>query len=103
MLTNIGKYFQLKYPTRAQVEIWILKRNNLSGRKIAQQRDVTPAFVSKTLKEANKRIKSLLKSSDKAKTFSYLAQNRVLQREDHLCLAGQHQIKNLSTNFFVKE
>ena len=66
MLTNIGKYFQLKYPSQAQVEIWFLKRNNLSGRKIAQQRDVTPAFVSKTLKEANKRIESLLKSTAKA-------------------------------------
>ncbi len=65
MVTNIGKYYQIKYPTKTQVEIWFLKRNEISGRKIAKQRDVTPAFISKTLKEANKRIKSLLESTAK--------------------------------------
>ncbi len=66
MVTSFGKYHGLKYPTSTQVEIWFLKRNALSGRKIAKQKAVTPAFISKTLKEANKRIKVLLESTAKA-------------------------------------
>ncbi|UCE12477.1 MAG: hypothetical protein JSV04_09805 [Candidatus Heimdallarchaeota archaeon] len=66
MVTSFGKYQPLKYPTKTQVEIWFLKRNDLSGRKIAKQKDVTPAFISKTLKEANKRVKSLLGNAAKA-------------------------------------
>jgi hypothetical protein len=70
MLTNFGKYHSIKYPTRTQVEIWFLKRNALSGRKIAKQKDVSPAFVSKTLKIANKRIKSLLENTAKTNKIS---------------------------------
>ena len=43
-----------------------MKRNNISGRKIAKQRNVTPGFISKTLKEANNRIESLLEYSARA-------------------------------------
>ncbi len=70
MVTNLGKYHPLKYPTLIQVEIWFLKRNAISGRKIAKERGVTPAFISKTLKEANKRIKILLKSTAKTNKIS---------------------------------
>lgn len=70
MLTDLGKYHKLKYPTKTQVEIWFLKRGDLSGRSIASQKDVSPAFISKTLKEANKRIKSLLESTAKANKIS---------------------------------
>jgi hypothetical protein len=55
-----------KFPTNAQIEIWILNRNKETGRAIAKQKNVTPAFVSKTLKEANNRIKDLLESSANA-------------------------------------
>lgn len=70
MVTGFGKYHSLKYPTKTQVEIWFLKRNALSGRKIAKQKDVTPAFISKTLKEANKRIKALLEHTAKSSKIS---------------------------------
>jgi len=66
MVTSFGKYQRLKYPTKTQIEVWFLKRNDLSGRKIAKQKEVTPAFISKTLKEANKRVKSLLENAAKA-------------------------------------
>ncbi|MFX0152659.1 MAG: PCYCGC motif-containing (lipo)protein [Candidatus Hodarchaeota archaeon] len=70
MVTNFGKYHRIRYPTKTQVEIWFLKRNDISGRKIAKQKDVTPAFISKTLKIANKRIKSLLENTAKANKIS---------------------------------
>ena len=60
MLNRFGKYRRIRYPTESQVEIWYLKRNNLSGKKIAKKKEVTPAFVSKSFVEAKKRIKSLL-------------------------------------------
>jgi hypothetical protein len=66
MLINFGKYQRIRYPTQTQVEVWFLKRNALSGRKIAKQRNVTPAFISRTLKEANKRIKTLLENTAQA-------------------------------------
>ncbi|MFX1512726.1 MAG: hypothetical protein ACFFCQ_09080 [Promethearchaeota archaeon] len=49
-----------KQPTERQVTIWNLNRNKLTGREIAQQIKVDPGFVSRSLKEANKRIKGLL-------------------------------------------
>ena len=49
-----------KYPTEIQVEIWKLNRDKKSGRIIAKEKEVSPAFVSKTLKEANKRIQDLI-------------------------------------------
>jgi hypothetical protein len=52
-----------KYPTDKQLEIWKLKRTKLSGKEIATQKDVTPGFVSKTLTEANQRIKGLLENA----------------------------------------
>ena len=54
---------KVKYPTETQVEIWALKRNQLSGREIAAKKDVTPGMVSKTLSEANNRIKALLQNA----------------------------------------
>ncbi|MFW9904773.1 MAG: hypothetical protein ACFFFH_10605 [Candidatus Thorarchaeota archaeon] len=60
MLNGFGKYRRIRYPTETQVEIWYLKRNKLTGKKIAKQKDVTPAFVSKSFVEAKKRIRSLL-------------------------------------------
>ena len=60
MLNKFGKYRRIRYPTESQIEIWYLKRIKLSGKKIAKQKEVTPAFVSKSFVEAKKRIKSLL-------------------------------------------
>ncbi|MFW9997023.1 MAG: hypothetical protein ACFFD4_33580 [Candidatus Odinarchaeota archaeon] len=44
----------------------MLNREKYSGRAIAKQKKVTPAFVSQTLKEANERIKALLQESARA-------------------------------------
>ncbi|MHA2324595.1 MAG: hypothetical protein ACXACB_04275 [Promethearchaeota archaeon] len=55
-----------KFPTDTQLEIWMLNRKNFSGRAIAAQKKVTPAFVSQTLKEAGLRIEALLRDSAKA-------------------------------------
>ncbi len=52
-----------KAPTKRQVTIWALKRNKMTGREIAQQIRVDPAFVSRSLKEANKRIEELLEEA----------------------------------------
>ncbi|MFX0052051.1 MAG: hypothetical protein ACFFAJ_13170 [Candidatus Hodarchaeota archaeon] len=54
-----------KYPTDAQLEIWTLKRNNIPGKEIAKLKDVTQAFVSKTLKITTKRIEDLLVNAAK--------------------------------------
>ena len=62
LLTNFG-YNRLVYPTKTQVELWFLKRCKLSGGEIAKQKDTSPAFVSKTLKEANNRITSILQET----------------------------------------
>ncbi|MFX0125784.1 MAG: hypothetical protein ACFFAE_19335 [Candidatus Hodarchaeota archaeon] len=53
---------QIKYPTKTQIEIWILNRNQMTGREIAAKRHVTPGMVSKTLSEANNRIEGLLQN-----------------------------------------
>ncbi|MHA2202490.1 MAG: hypothetical protein ACW991_02260 [Candidatus Hodarchaeales archaeon] len=52
-----------KYPTNTQTEIWILSRNQMTGREIAAKRQVTPGMVSKTLSEANNRIKGVLQNA----------------------------------------
>lgn len=54
---------KVKYPSDKQVEIWNLRLKRLTGREIAKQKKVTPGFVSKTLKEANTRIKALLENA----------------------------------------
>ncbi|MFX1514484.1 MAG: hypothetical protein ACFFCQ_18065, partial [Promethearchaeota archaeon] len=66
MLTGFSSYRRLHYPTETQVEIWFLKRTKLSGRKIAKQKDISPAFVSKAFVEAKKRIRSLLEETAKS-------------------------------------
>ena len=55
-----------KYPSDAQLEIWIMNRNKISGKEIAKRKDVTPAFISKTLKITNKRIEDLLVNTAKS-------------------------------------
>ena len=55
-----------KFPTDTQIEFWVLNRDNYSGREIAKEKKVTPAFVSQTLKEANERIDTLLRDAAKA-------------------------------------
>ena len=55
--------YNRKQPTERQVIIWNLNRDNLTGREIAKKIDVDPAFVSRSLKEANKRIKGLLEDT----------------------------------------
>ena len=58
-------YRNTKPPTKRQITIWNLKRNEKSGREIAKEIEVDPAFVSRSLKEANKRIMGLLKEAGK--------------------------------------
>ena len=55
-----------KYPSDAQLEIWNMNRNKIPGKEIAKRKDVTPAFISKTLKITNKRIEDLLVNSAKS-------------------------------------
>ena len=62
LLTKTG-YNRIVYPTKTQVELWFLKRCKHSGIKIAKQKNISPAFVSKALKEANKRITSILQET----------------------------------------
>jgi len=66
MLTGFDSYRRIRYPTETQVEIWFLKRNKISGKKIAEQKDVSTAFVSKSFVEAKKRIRSLLEETAKS-------------------------------------
>jgi hypothetical protein len=54
---------RVKYPTDNQIDIWRLNRDNWTGRKIAQTKKVSPAFVSKTLKQTNRMIKDLLENA----------------------------------------
>ncbi len=54
---------RVKYPSRKQIDYWSLSRNQFSGREIAAKKDVTPGMVSKTLSEANNRIKALLQNA----------------------------------------
>ncbi len=55
----------LKYPSPVQLEIWKLNRKRLTGVEIANLRQVSRAAVSKLLKEANYRIKTLLENAAK--------------------------------------
>ncbi|UCE12223.1 MAG: hypothetical protein JSV04_08450 [Candidatus Heimdallarchaeota archaeon] len=63
MLTSFNSYRRIRYPTQTQVEIWDLKRNRILGKKIAKQKEISPAFVSKAFVEAKKRIKALLEET----------------------------------------
>lgn len=58
--------FRLKYPSEKQIEIWNFNREKRTGREIASFKSVTPGFVSKTLKEANQRIKDLIINTAKS-------------------------------------
>ena len=51
---------KIKYPTNKQLELWQLKRDKLKGKEIAERKKVTTGFVSKTLMDANERIRGLL-------------------------------------------
>ena len=66
MLTSFNSYRRIRYPTETQVEIWFLKRKKISGKKIAIQKEISPAFVSKAFVEAKKRIRSLLEETAKS-------------------------------------
>ena len=52
-----------KYPTDKQLEIWILKRNRMKSKKIADHKHVTEGFISSSLSEANRRIEGLLENA----------------------------------------
>lgn len=54
---------RIKYPTDKQLIIWKLKRDQLNQKEIADKRDVTIGFVSKSLSEANRRIEGLLENA----------------------------------------
>lgn len=62
MFSYLGKH---KPPTEKQIKIWGLKRDKLTGREIAEQEKVDPGYVSRSLKEANKRITGLLEEAAK--------------------------------------
>ena len=59
------KYSSSFPPTKRQITIWSLNRNEMKGREIAEKINVDPAYVSRSIKEANKRIKQLLKEAGK--------------------------------------
>ncbi|MHA1979198.1 MAG: hypothetical protein ACW98I_20015 [Candidatus Hodarchaeales archaeon] len=54
---------KIKYPTKKQLEFWILKRNQLLSIEIAEQKKVTQGFVSKSLGEANERVRGLIENA----------------------------------------
>lgn len=54
---------KIKYPTDKQLELWKLKREKLKGKEIAERKNVTTGFVSKTLMDANERIRGLLENA----------------------------------------
>ncbi len=56
-------HVKMKYPTSTQLEFWHLKRAQQSGRDIAKLKKVSEQAVSKTLKEANTRIRTLIENS----------------------------------------
>ncbi|MFW9909422.1 MAG: hypothetical protein ACFFEF_12680 [Candidatus Thorarchaeota archaeon] len=65
MQDNIGrsKFKQsrmLRYPSEKQSEIWLKRRQGMLPSKIADQLDVTRAFVSKSLRTAETRIRHLM-------------------------------------------
>ena len=66
MLTGFNSYRRIRYPTETQVEIWFLKRNKISGKKIAERKKISPAFVSKAFVEAKNRIRALLEETAKS-------------------------------------
>ncbi|MHA1967836.1 MAG: hypothetical protein ACW964_08545 [Candidatus Hodarchaeales archaeon] len=66
----MGYYKRIIYPTKTQVELWFLKRSMHSGAAIAKRKNVSSAFVSKALKEANKRITSILQETARTNKIS---------------------------------
>ncbi|MFX0066365.1 MAG: hypothetical protein ACFFC7_29735 [Candidatus Hermodarchaeota archaeon] len=60
---SVSSYQKLRYPSPTQAVIWQLKRNKLTGKQIAKQKQISLPSVSKTLKEANERVKALLKNA----------------------------------------
>ncbi|MFX0206415.1 MAG: hypothetical protein ACFFDT_10560 [Candidatus Hodarchaeota archaeon] len=57
--------YRNKPPTEKQIKIWGLKRDKLTGREIAERVKADPGYVSRSLKEANKRITGLLEEAAK--------------------------------------
>lgn len=68
-------YFTLKYPSRKQIELWNLRRGQLisgkplQGKEIAKQQEISPASVSKTLTDADGRIRLLLENAARMNTI----------------------------------
>ncbi|MFW9993268.1 MAG: hypothetical protein ACFFD4_14590 [Candidatus Odinarchaeota archaeon] len=58
-------YHNIRYPSTTQAAIWQLKRAQHTGKQIAEQKQISPASVSKNLKEANTRVLALLKNAAK--------------------------------------
>ncbi len=54
-----------KPPTERQITIWALKRKKLTGIEIAKRINVGPGYVSRSLKEVNKRIKGMFEEAAK--------------------------------------
>jgi hypothetical protein len=50
----------LRYPTKQQSMIWLMRRNDVASSAIADELNVQRPFVSKSLKTANERIRKLL-------------------------------------------
>ena len=59
-------FFKIKYPTDKQILFWNYNRDKYTGREIARKENVTPGFVSNTLKEADNRIKTLIEITAKS-------------------------------------
>ncbi|MFQ5980534.1 MAG: hypothetical protein ACE5OZ_20545 [Candidatus Heimdallarchaeota archaeon] len=68
-------YFTLKYPSKKQIELWNLRREQLAsdkplqGKEIAKQQEISPASVSKALTNADDRIRLLLENAARMNTI----------------------------------
>jgi hypothetical protein len=84
---------RLKFPTKRQITIWTLKRNKLTGREISKRIGVDPGFVSRSLKESNKRIKALFEDSARVNKIklNYINSEMGIAR-------GHSNIFNISTH-----
>ena len=80
-----SKFITLKYPTLLQIEIWLLKRNKMSGVQIARTKQISRATVSKTLKKANERVKSLLENAARMNKIhlDILNEDRLISNSPH--------------------
>ncbi|MFX1424509.1 MAG: hypothetical protein ACFFB2_19490 [Promethearchaeota archaeon] len=82
-----------KPPTESQITIWALKRIKLTGREIAERIDVDPGYVSRSIKEANKRIRGMLEEAarmNKIKLVFINSELGIAQGHSHIFNISAH-------------